>query len=189
MAISRQTKTDIAGYLFIAPNLIGFLTFTLFPVLFSLMISFTDWDYTQGFASMVWNDGRNFVEMWKDKWFTDSLRNTFVYSFTTVPATIFSAMVLAVVVDRNTTGKGPLRLMFLVPYISNIVAISIVWVMMYAPFGPLTQLIKFLGWKEPPLWLADYSWAMPALIMMTIWGGLGYAILIYTAAIQTLPQD
>lgn len=189
MAISRQTRTDIVGYAFIAPNLIGFLVFTIVPVIFSLVISFTDWDYTQGFASMVWNGGQNFIEIWRDKWFLDSLRNTFIYSFTTVPAIIFLAMVLAVVIDRNVVGKSPLRLIFLVPYISNVVAVSIVWVMMYAPFGPFTQLVKFLGWTTPPQWLADYNWAMPALILMTIWAGLGYAVLIYTSAIQTLPQD
>jgi multiple sugar transport system permease protein len=185
----RQRAVDAAGYAFIAPNLIGFLVFTIFPVAFSLIVSFTDWDYTQGLASMAWNAGRNFLEMWKDEWFLASLRNTFVYSFTTVPLTIFLAMVLAVILDRNAVGKGPLRLMFLMPYISNVVAVSIVWVMMYAPFGPVTQLARSLGWKTPPLWLADYAWAMPALILMTIWGGLGYACLIYTAAIQTLPQE
>lgn len=185
----RQLKTDLAGYAFIAPNAIGFLVFTLLPVLFSLVVSFTDWDYTQGFSSIVFNGGKNFVEIWKDKWFTDSLRNTFVYSFTTVPLTIAFALVLAVIIDRKVAGKGPVRLMLLVPYISNIVAVSIVWVMMYAPFGPLTRFVKLLGIANPPQWLADYSWAMPAVILMTIWGGLGYAILIYSSAIQTLPKD
>lgn len=190
MISSRQQRaTDLAGYAFIAPNLLGFLVFTLFPVLFSLTISFADWDYTQGFGAIDWIGLRNFAEMWKDEWFVASLKNTFVYSFTTVPLTIFLAMVIAVLVDRNAVGKGPLRLLFLIPYISNVVAVSIVWVMMYAPFGPFTQLVKFLGWKTPPQWLADYDWAMPALILMTIWGGIGYAVLIYTAAIQTLPQD
>ncbi len=189
VALSRQLKTDIAGYSFIAPNLIGFLAFTLFPVLFSLIISFTDWDYTQGFAAMAWNGGHNFVEMWKDQWFLASLKNTFYYSFTTVPLTIFLAMVLATAVDKISVGSRPLRLLFLMPYISNVVAVSIVWVMMYAPFGPFTRLVQILGWKTPPQWLADYSWAMPALIVMTVWGGLGYAILIYSSALQTLPSD
>ncbi len=190
MTSSRQQRaTDLAGYAFIAPNLLGFLVFTLFPVLFSLTISFTDWDYTQGFGAIDWIGLKNFAEMWKDEWFVASLKNTFVYSFTTVPLTIFLAMVIAVLVDRNAVGKGPLRLLFLIPYISNVVAVSIVWVLMYAPFGPFTQLVKFLGWETPPQWLADYDWAMPALILMTIWAGLGYAVLIYTAAIQTLPQD
>ncbi len=189
MALSRQLKTDLTGYLFITPNLLGFLAFTLLPVLFSLFISFTDWDYTQGFNSMVWNNGRNYLEIWKDKWFTDSLRNTFVYSFTTVPLTIFLALILAVLVDKSRKGQGALRFMFLIPYISNVVAVSIVWVMMYAKFGPFTRLMQMFGWTVPPQWLADYNWAMPALILMTIWGGLGYAILIYSAAIQTLPQD
>lgn len=189
MVLSKQAKMDLTGYAFIAPNLVGFFLFTIFPVFFSLVISFTDWDFTQGVTAIHFNYGHNFLEIWKDKWFLDSLRNTFTYSFTTVPLTIFLAMVLAVVVDQTSAGKGPVRLMLLMPYISNIVAVSIVWVMMYAPFGPFTQLVQFLGWKTPPLWLADYNWAMPALIIMTIWGGLGYAVLIYTAAIQTLSQD
>ncbi len=189
MKISKQLKTDIAGYSFIAPNLAGFLVFTLFPVLFSAVVSFTDWDYTQGFGSMKFNWGRNFIEMWSDKWFTASLLNTFYYSFTVVPATVFIALVLAVLIDKYAYCKTPIRLAMFMPYISNIVAVSIVWVMMYSPFGPITQFVKFLGVKNPPQWLGDYNWAMPAIILMSVWSGIGYAMMIYTSTIQSLPTD
>lgn len=187
--LSRQARTDIAGYSFIAPNLIGFLVFTLFPVVFSIVVSFTDWDYTQGFGSMSWNWGRNFIEMWKDDWFVSSLLNTFYYSFTVVPATVFFALVLAVVIDKYVIGKTPVRLAMFMPYISNIVALSIVWVMMYSPSGPFTQMIKALGVDDPPKWLGDYNWAMPSIIVMSIWAGIGYAIIIYTSSIQSLPSE
>lgn len=78
--------------------------------------------------------------------------------------------------------------MFL-PYISNIVAVSIVWVMMYSPWGPFTQLIKALGIKNPPQWLGDPNWALPAIMIMTIWANIGYSIMIYTSAIQGLPKE
>lgn len=185
----KQLKTDITGYAFILPNLVGFAVFTLFPVLFSIVISFTDWDYTKGIGNWEFNWGKNFIEMWSDKWFTSSLVNTFYYSFTVVPATIFIALVISVLVDKYAYGKTPIRLAMFMPYISNVVAVSIVWVMMYSPFGPFTQIIKGLGLKNPPQWLGDYNWAMPAIIIMSIWAGIGYAIMIYTSAIQSLPAD
>lgn len=189
MKLSRQMRTDIAGYTFIAPNLIGFFLFTLFPVVFSIVVSFTDWDYTQGFASMSFNWGHNFIEMWQDRWFTASLINTFYYSFTVVPVTVFVALVLSVVIDKYVVGKTTVRLAMFMPYISNIVALSIVWVMMYSPFGPITQLIRSLGVEDPPKWLGDYDWAMPAIILMSIWAGIGYCIMIYTSSIQALPTE
>lgn len=189
MKINKQLKTDIAGYTFILPNLAGFAVFTLFPVLFSIFISFTNWDYTQGFGKWEFNWGRNFIEMWGDQWFTSSLLNTFYYSFTVVPATVFIALVLSVLIDKYAYAKTPIKLAMFMPYISNIVAVSIVWVMMYSPFGPFTQFVKMLGVDNPPQWLGDYNWAMPAIILMSIWGGIGYAIMIYTSAIQSLPAD
>lgn len=189
LKISKQLKTDITGYTFILPNLLGFMVFTLFPVLFAVFISFTDWDYTQGFGNWTFNWGRNFIEMWSDKWFTSSLINTFYYSFTVVPATIIIALILSVLIDKYAYGKTPIRLAMFMPYISNVVAVSIVWVMMYSPFGPFTQLIKKFGVENPPQWLGDYNWAMPAIILMSVWGGIGYAIMIYTSAIQSLPVD
>lgn len=187
--MSRQLKTDLTGYAFLLPNITGFLLFTLIPVLFSLFISFTDWDFASGFGNWTFNWGRNYVEMWSDTWFTDSLRNTLVFTFTVVPVTIFIALVCAVIIDRFCFAKTPIRLALLMPYISNVVAVAIVWVMMYSPWGPVTQAVKFFGVENPPAWLGDYDWAMPAVILMMVWSGIGYACLIYTSAIQGLPRD
>jgi len=189
MRLSSKLRNDLTGWAFIAPNVLGFLAFTLLPILFSLAISFTDWDYTQGLASMRFNFGANFVEMWQDKWFVDSLRNTTVFAFSVVPVTIVLALAIAVLVDRFAYFKKPIRLMLFMPYVSNVVAISIVWVMMYAPFGPFTQAVKALGISDPPKWLGDFKWALPAVIIMSVWASVGYAVMIYTAAIQGLPKE
>ncbi len=189
MKINKQLKTDITGYTFILPNILGFLVFTLFPIVFSFIISFTDWDYTKGLGNWNFNWGANFVEMWRDKWFTSSLINTVLYAAAVVPVTVFAAMVIAVIIDKFCFAKTPLRLAMFMPYISNIVAVAIVWVMMYSPWGPFTQLVKYLGVENPPQWLGDYNWALIAIIIMSIWSGIGYAVMIYTSAIQALPQD
>lgn len=187
--LSRQMKTDLTGYAFIAPNVIGFTLFTLIPMLISLVISFTGWDYTQGFGNWTFNGGANYVEMWSDRWFVDSLVNTLVFSIGVVPVTIFLALVLAVIIDKYCYGKLPIRLAMFMPYISNVVAVAIVWVMMYSPWGPFTQMVKAFGVANPPQWLGDHNWALPAIMLMTIWGGVGYAMMIYTSSITSLPKD
>ena len=187
--ISRQLKTDLTGYAFIAPNVLGFTLFTLVPMIISLIISFTDWDYTQGFGNWIFNGGANYVEVWADKWFVDSLVNTIVFAAGVVPVTIFLALVLAVVIDKFCYAKLPIRLAMFMPYISNVVAVAIVWVMMYSPWGPFTQMVKMLGVENPPQWLGDHHWALPAIMLMTVWSGVGYAMMIYTSSITALPKD
>ena len=187
--MSRQLKIDLVGYSFILPNIIGVLLFTLFPMIFSLIISFTDWDYTQGIGNWNFVGFQNFIDMWKDEWFTSSLFNTIVFAVTVVPLTVFLALVLAVVIDKYCFAKLPMRLAFFMPYISNVVAVAIVWVMMYSPWGPFTQMVKMLGVENPPQWLGDHHWALPAIMLMTVWSGVGYAMMIYTSSITALPKD
>ena len=187
--LSKQARIDLTGYLFIAPNLVGMAVFILFPLLFSLFISFTDWEFVRGIGNWTFNAGANYAEMWSDRWFLDSLKNTIIYAFSVVPATVALALVFAVIIDKYCLGKTPLKLAMFMPYISNIVAVAIVWVMMYSPWGPFTQLMQLMGWKNPPKWLGDYNWALPAVILMSIWSGVGYSIMIYTSSIQGLPQD
>ncbi|AEY67233.1 sugar ABC transporter permease [Clostridium sp. BNL1100] len=189
LKLSRQLKTDITGYTFILPNILGMVIFTLFPLLFSLFISFTDWDFTKGLGNWNFNFGANYIEIWKDGWFTSSLFNTVLYSLMVVPISIFLALVLAVILESYCFAKVPMKLAMFMPYISNIVAVAIVWVMMYSPWGPFTLMVKALGWETPPAWLGDYNWALIAVTIMSIWSSIGYNILIYSSAIQGLPQD
>jgi len=187
--LSKQLKIDLTGYAFIAPNVLGMLVFTFFPFFFSLYISFTDWEFTNGLGNWHFNFGANYLEMWRDEWFVSALKNTLVFAFSVVPITVFVAMVIAVLIDKYCLAKVPVKLAVFMPYISNIVAVAIIWVMMYSPWGPFTLLVKALGWTEPPAWLGDYNWALPAVILMSIWSGVGYAVLIYSSSIQALPQD
>lgn len=187
--LKPQTRDNLVGYAFLLPNFLGCLLFTILPVAFSLVVSFTDWDYTKGFGNWNFTGLTNYIDLIHDDIFLTSLINTLVYTIAVVPITILLAMVLSVLVDKFCFAKLPIRLAMLMPYISNVVAVAIVWVMMYSSFGPVTLLVKALGIENPPQWLADYTWAMPAVILMTIWSNVGYSALIYASALQGLPQD
>jgi multiple sugar transport system permease protein len=189
MKLSKQLRTDLTGYAFILPNITGMILFTLIPIIFSLIISFTDWDFTRGFGNWNFIGLKNFIRMWTDDWFTSALLHTILFALITVPIIIALSLVFAVVIDRSCHAKTPLRLAMFMPYISNIVAVSIVWVMMYSPWGPFTQMVKFLGVENPPQWLGNYNWALPAIMLMAVWMNIGYCIMIYTSSIQGLSAD
>lgn len=189
MKISRQLKTNFYGYLFIAPNLLGFIGLLAIPVLFSLVISFCNWDFTTGLGGIQFNAGRNFIDMWSDNWFVHSLVNNIYFTLGSVPVALFAALIISVIIDKYLINKTVVKLMFFMPYLSNIVAVSIVWVMMFSDAGPITLLVKAFGIDSPPKWLGDTSWAMPSIIFMSIWLNIGYLILIYTASLQSVPAD
>lgn len=185
---SRLRDDSLAGYLFIAPNLLLFLAFTLLPFAFAIVTSFTNWDYTQGFGALRWNGGKNYAEIWTDRWFLDSLKNTVFYVAGTVPLTIGISMVLAAIIERAVAGKEVAKLLLFIPYISNIVAVSIVWTVLLSPSGPLAKAAQALGFKMP-VWLADTKWVMVAIIAMSIWLAVGYAVMIYSAALRGIPDE
>ena len=188
MKLSSKMRENIIGYAFIAPSLLGLLIFIGFPVIFSLVVSFSDWDYTQGLGAIEFNFGKNYIEIWKDDWFLISLKNTFLYTIITVPVSIIASLIFAALIEKFAAFKNVLKLMFFMPHLSNVVALSIVWQMMLVPSGLISLAVKAFG-LDPPLWLADQHWALFAIMGMAIWSGLGFGILIYSAAINGISPE
>jgi len=85
LKLSKQLRIDLTGYAFIVPNVIGMLAFTLIPIVFSLVINFTDWDFTKGVGNWNFIGFRNFIKIWSDDWFTAAIRNSLLYAF--IPVT------------------------------------------------------------------------------------------------------
>lgn len=191
---SRRTrsrgKSSWQGYLFIAPNLIGFAAFTLLPLIFALVVSFANWDVVSGLSGIEWVGLDNFVEGFTDSAFWKAMGITGIYVVGSVPLTVAFGLLLALGLNGPTPGRALLRLIFFIPYIVNAVAISATWILLYHPrYGPINAVLRWIGVEDPPVWLASSDWALPALIIMAIWGGCGYAAIIYLAALQTLPED
>ena len=187
----KELKQSLTAASFLAPSLLGLILFSAVPVVFSMFISLTDWNYVNGIGNwnFVWFE--NFKKLWSDEWFRASLCNTFVYTVVTVPIGLFLAVVIAVLIDQFCAKKlaGMLRVTMHMPKICNIVASAAVWTMLYSTYGPFTQLMKALGWTDPPRFLASYTWALPAVMLMSIWQGLGYHVFLYSASLTSLPKD
>lgn len=187
----QKTKLQdaIAGYVFILPNLIGFLVFVLGGLIFSLIISFTDWNLLKDFNTLKFVGFKNYVDLLKDSWFIDSLLNN-LWFLCIIPIQVFLAMIVASVLNSRIFARNILRAMYYIPYITSLVAVSVVWMTLLHPrFGPINRFIMLFGVENPPKWLADVFWAKPAVAIIMIWQQLGYHALLYLAALQTIPKD
>lgn len=180
----------LSGWLFILPSVIGFGILTLVPILFSLVISFTDWNFLEGLANLRFIGFSNYREMWSDRWFTDSLINNMIFTAVTVPVTMALSLLTAIGLNKGVFFKNPIRLMVFMPYISSVVAISIVWGILFNPSqGPINGILQQLGIQDPPGWLASTTWALPAIILISIWANIGYNMVIYLAGLQNIAKD
>lgn len=185
-----RTRSSWLGYAFVAPNLIGFGIFTLLPLIFAFAVSFADWDVVSGLSGIKWVGLKNFCTIMTDGGFWESARTTLIYVGVSVPITTAAGLLIALALNGPVPGRNMLRLIFFIPFIVNAVAISATWILIYHPrYSPLNNTLRTLGIENPPLWLASSQWALPALIIMAIWGGCGFAAVIYLAALQDLPED
>lgn len=187
----KTLKKDNVAYLFLLPSMIGVLLFSLGPLLMSLFFSLTDWNFARGFGNWNFVGFDNFKELLSDKWFTDSLKNTFLITIVTVPVGLVLSMIIAALIDNFCSTKlgNILRVSMYMPHICNIVASSAVWMALLSAYGPFTLMMRALGWEDPPKWLANYDWALPAIMLVMIWAGLGYKIFIYSASMAGMPRD
>lgn len=175
------------AYSFILPNLLGFTIFTLAPMAFALVLAFMSWD---GANPIQFVGLRNFQKMFHDETFKISTFNTLYYVVCTVPATMVCSLFLAVLLNRPLKGRNIFRAIYFFPYVASLVAVAVVWNMMFHPtMGPVNNLLRLLGVQNPPAWSASTTWAMPTVIMASIWKNMGYYMVIYLAALQGIPPE
>lgn len=188
---SRRRKESLINFTFVIPSLLAMLCFSLIPVLISLYISLTDWNFMQGLGNWNFIGIDNFKALPSDAWFVASLKNTAIFTVVTVPIGLALSLLIAVLIDRFCRHRlaGIVRVAMYMPKICNIVATSAIWIALYSSYGPFTQLMRTLGWVKPPRFLANYDWALPAVMLVSVWSSLGYRIFIYSAGIQSLPSD
>jgi multiple sugar transport system permease protein len=177
-------KERIYGYLFILPPVLGLLIFTLFPVVYSFYGSLTDWD---GLGSMNFIGFDNFKDVFSDELFYKSAFNTVFYMIG-IPIGIVLALLLALGLNRKIPGTTTFRVIYYIPVISSLAAISILWNWAYnGDYGLVNQFLALFG-IDGPNWLMNKHSVKPAIILMTVWKGLGYTMLLYLAALQSVPK-
>ena len=178
--------TDFEGYAFISPWLIGFLVLTAGPMLASAFISLTSWTML---SPPTWVGLENYEAILKDdSLFSISLWNTIYYVLLSVPLGLMVSLLLALLLDRRLKGISVFRTMLFLPSITNMVAVSVLWIWIFNPeYGLLNSVLQKFG-IAGPLWLQSETWSKPALVIMSLWG-VGGTMIIFLAALQGIPHE
>jgi multiple sugar transport system permease protein len=186
---SLQRGETLAGFLFVSPMLIGVFILVLLPILATFVLSFTDWNFVAGWNGMKWIGTGNFSKLLHDPMFIRSVRNNLVFLLV-VPVYMLISMVLAIIIDRYVYFKGFFKIAYFMPYISSIVAVAIVWQVLFEPsYGPINAFLKSIGIANPPKWIADPNYALISIMMITVWTSIGFNLIVYIAGLQSIPKD
>lgn len=184
----KIVRTNIIGYSFILPNFIGYFIFIFIPVCMTFVLSLTKWDGSS--APMQFVGFQNFIKLVNDSTFKISLMNTFKYAIFTVPLTMIAALLIAVLLNSKVKGIIVFRTAFFFPYVASLVAVGAVWNLLFQPeYGPINEMLKFIGIANPPRWCASTDWAMTVIIIVSIWKYMGYFMVVYLAALQGISAD
>ena len=183
---AQRRREVIEAYLYLLPTFVGLILFSLGAIIASVGISFTDWDVLR---PPHWIGLSNYVRLFSTPLNWQVFGNTLYYMGVIVPVGTALALGLALALNRGLRGIVLLRSLYFLPVISSTVAVSLVWGWLYnQQFGLINYLLSLVG-ITGPAWLADTRTAMPAVIIMSIWKGLGYNMVIFLAGLQGIPRE
>lgn len=173
--------------LLVAPNLAIILVFNYWPVVYNFYLSFTSWDMVQPTPTMVGLS--NYSDLFSDPEFGTVMVNSLIYAGAIVAATLVLGLALAVLFTQRIRGTGAARTLSFAPHIITGAAIATLWLFIFDPhYGLLKIVLEPLGISSPH-WTTDPDWSLWTLIIVQLWKGVGFAAIIYVAAIQGLPRD
>lgn len=186
MALKSTRRKIFIGLSFVSPWLIGFFIFTIGPVLYSLYLSFTDY---QVLLPPRWIGTENFKVLFRDDpLFWKSLYNTAYYVLFRVPTGIILALLLAILLNQRYRGVTIFRSIFYFPSLISGVVLSVIWLWILSPeFGILNMVLSAVGIKAP-LWLTDPKWSKLAFVIMSLWS-VGPQMIIFLAGLQDIPEQ
>lgn len=183
---SRFSRREtISFYLAISPWILGFLAFTLLPILISLYASFTRWDLL---SAPDWRGLANYERMAADPRFWQSLKVTSLYTLAYVPLDLAGGLTLALLARPKLPGVKIFRTIYYLPVVFSGVAFVVVWMWMLHPeVGLINQSLRLIG-VNGPRWLLDPDWALPALLLMSFWGW-GRSMVIFLSGLSAIPNE
>lgn len=187
MTTGYARKDEMTAWLFLLPSLILFLTFTGIPVIAAFGISFTQWD--------LFNPARfvglgNYARLFGDPIFAKVMGNTAYFVLLSVPVQMLIGLGCALALNRGIRGQTFFRVAYFLPVVTSTIAAALVWAWLFnSNFGLVNALLSLLGVSNPPRWLASSQWAMPAVIIVSIWQNVGYAMVLFLAGLQNIRAD
>ncbi|MEK4653352.1 carbohydrate ABC transporter permease [Niallia sp. FSL W8-0954] len=180
-----RKNANLWGFLFISPQLLGLLFFSLVPLIYAFYLSFTDWS---GFGSSSFIGISNYINQINNPDFWKAMVNTIYYMFLVVPIGIALALILAVALNK-VKGKAIYRVFFFMPVVTSSVSVGIIFMwILNGDFGILNELLSYIGITGPH-WLTDTKWVIPSIALLSIWWGLGYNMVIFLAGLQGISRS
>ena len=181
-----RRREAIQGYLLVSPWIVGFLVFTLFPFLASFVLSLTKYRPYPEFVGF-----QNYVKAFvQDPRFWGSLKRSFMYGAMSVPLGIMGSLLCALLLNQQMKGRSIYRTLYYLPSLTPIVASSMLWIWIFQPdFGVMNYLLSKVG-IDGPGWLSSIEWALPSLVIMSLWGTVGGdRMIIFLAGLQGVPEE
>ncbi len=184
--MSLDARETLDAWIFILPAVLGVALFLLLPMLASIILSFTKYNLIEPprFIGL-----KNYVQMLQDPSFWKVLKNTIYFSFMGIPLSLCISLVLAIVMNQGFRGMAFFRGAYFVPVITSWVAVGLVWRWLYNPeYGLVNYVLAKIG-VQGPEWLVSSIWAMPAVILVNVWKGVGFNMMIFLAGLQGIPEQ
>ncbi|GMQ61930.1 carbohydrate ABC transporter permease [Vallitalea maricola] len=189
-AKKKKKKSDnenLAGYIFILPYVLMFIVFTGIPFVVSIILSFVNVKFINNLENVRFVGFDNYVRMFQDADTMEALFNTVKYSLIYVPLIMVLGFMLAVILNKGVFMKNSLRSMIFLPYVSNMVAVAVIFKLLLGAKGILGQFLMNMGLERPPL--LDMGWALPTVAIIAVWKGVGLNMITYLAALQEVPGE
>jgi multiple sugar transport system permease protein len=183
---NRMDQEARTALVLLAPTLLFFLLFQYYPILKSVAISFADYGLLRRETPFVGLE--NYVRQFQDPLFLSALGNTLVFVAVCVAVGVALALVIAVLVENTGRWAGLYRTLYFIPVVTSLMATAMIWRWLYASNGLLNFLLTFVG-LDPQAWLLSESLALGSLIALTIWKNLGFDLILFSAALQSIPEE
>lgn len=181
----KLSSDAVSAYLLILPFFLFFSVFVLYPLLQNFLNSLTNYNLAmRDFIGLA-----NYTRLLRDKSFLHSVLNTFIYAASSIVPLMALGFVAALCVNRQTKAMLAARALLIYPYVASMVSVSMIWLFLYEPSsGLLNKLLMTMGLPKSD-WLFDEKLALPCLIVMNVWKNMGYVMILYLAALQSVPQS
>lgn len=183
---SLEKQKWMAAYIFIAPIVILFILFRIYPFFFNFVLSFMKWNVFKNQGT--WIGLKNYVNLVHDRVFFIAVKNTLLYTIVFLPFQITLALAIALLLNTKFSGRGFCRTVFFMPYVVTLVATAAVWKWLYDPTGGLVNAVLERLGLPTCLWLRESDTALVSVIIYSIWQSVGYSMIILLAGLQAIPQ-
>ena len=183
----RWASSDtFTAYVFLAIPLVLFFFIKIYPVLYNVALSFTNYDL---FSPMKFIGLKNYVDVFTQEVTLKAIRNTIYFTIGTVPIGTAIALVVATLLNQPIRGRIVFRTLYYLPVVTSVVVSSMIWRWLFNPqMGLLNYFLKIFG-VPPQQWIQDPKMALPSLIIVSLWGGLGGNMVVFLAGLQDIPEE